>query len=87
MSDKLIKLAIGIEVIRMLMPTPIEALFSRYYMGKFKVRVLDRVANKSYVEFLERGIVGNKKIGYRETEIGERLFVYTRCCWRDRIED
>lgn len=84
MSDRLIKLIIGLETLKMLVPIPIEELFSRYYMGKFKVRVLDRIANKSYVEFLERGIVGNKKIGYRETEKGERLFVYTRCCWRDR---
>ena len=57
MSDKLIKLAIGIELIKMLIPIPVETLFTRYYMGKYKVRVLDRIGNKSYVEFLEKGIV------------------------------
>ena len=84
MSEKIIKLAIGLEIFKMLIPIPVEALFWRYYLGKYKVRVLERIKNKSYVEFLEKGIVGNKKLGYRKTEIGERLFLYTRSCWRLR---
>ena len=84
MSDKLIKLAIGIELIKMLIPIPIETLFTRYYMVKYKVRVLDRIGNKSYVEFLENGIVGNKKVGYREAFKGERIFLYTRNCYRSK---
>lgn len=58
--------------------------FERFYLGKYKVRVLERVSNKSYVCFLEKGIVGNKKVGYRSVEKGEALFVYTRCCWNHR---
>ena len=81
LSDKLIKLAIGIELIKLLIPIPLEELFVRYYMGKYRVRVIERIANKSYVEFLEEGIVGNKKIGYRKAKKGELLFVYTRSCW------
>ena len=84
LSEKLIKLAMGLVLFKMLIPIPVEKLFERFYMGKYRVMVLDRVLNKSYVEFLEKGIVGNKKIGYRDTEIGECLFVYTRSCWRER---
>ena len=84
MSNNLIKLALGLKIIEMLIPIPVETLFLRFYMGKYKVMVIDRVLNKSYVEFLEKGIVGNKKVGYRETEIGECLFVYTRSCWRNK---
>ena len=78
----MIKLALGLKIIEMIAPIPIETLFERFYMGKYRVRVLDRVKNKSYVEFLEKGIVGNKKIGYREAKKGELLFLYTRSCWR-----
>ena len=84
MSDKLIKLAIGLEIIKMLIPIPVEELFVRYYMGKYRVRVLERIGDKTYVEFLEKGIVGNKKVGYREAKKGELLFLYTRSCWRVR---
>lgn len=84
MSDNLIKLAIGLKVMEMLIPIPIETLFLRYYLGKYKIMIYERILNKSYVKFLEKGIVGNKKVGYRETEIGEMLFVYTRNCWRVR---
>ena len=55
----------------------------RYYLGKYKVRVLERISNKSYVEFLEKGIVGNKKVGYKEVHIGERMFLYTRNCYKN----
>ena len=54
----------------------------RYYLGKYKVRVLESISNKSYVEFLEKGIVGNKKVGYREVPKGERVFLYTRNCYK-----
>ena len=84
MSNNLLKFIIGIELVKMITPIPIERLFERFYLGKFKVRVLESVSNKSYVCFLEKGIVGNKKIGYRIVEKGEALFVYTRCCWNHR---
>ena len=84
MSDKLIKMAIGLEIVKLLIPIPVEELFTRYYMGKYKVRVLERISNKSYVEFLEKGIIGNKKVGYREALIGECIFLYTRNCYRTR---
>ena len=63
----------------------IASLFpTRYYLGKYKVRVLERISNKSYVEFLEKGIVGNKKVGYREASKGERIFLYTRNCYKNK---
>ena len=83
MNSNLLKLIIGLEIVKMITPIPIERLFERFYLGKYKVRVLERVSNKSYVCFLEKGIVGNKKVGYRSVERGETLFVYTRCCYRE----
>ena len=80
--NNLLKFIIGVEVMKVLIPIPFEELFTRYYLGKYKVMVYERILNKSYVKFLEKGIVGNKKVGYRE--IGEMLFVYTRTCWRVR---
>ena len=53
-------------------------------MGKYAIGIIETIANKSLVLFLEVGIVGNKKVGYRRVNIGERLFVYTRSCWRER---
>ena len=86
MSEKVIKLVLGMVLSKILIPILIETLFMRYYMGKFKVMVYEKILNKSYVEFLEKGIVGNKKLGYREVKKGEMLFVYTRTCWRERKE-
>ena len=84
MSDNLLKLIIGLEVIKMISPIPVEILFDRYYLGKYRVRLIERIANRSYVEFLEKGIIGNKKRGYREARIGEKVFLYTRNCYRER---
>ena len=86
MSSKLLKLSIGLILVKMLLPIPIENLFDRFYLGKYRVRVLDRIKNKSYVVFLEKGIVGNKKVGYRVAEIGEEVFLYTRNCYRMRSD-
>ena len=56
----------------------------RYYKGKYKIIILKRIRNKSYVVFLEKGIVGNQKMGYREAKRGEHIFLYTRSCWRNK---
>ena len=58
--------------------------YIRYYLGKYKVIVLERILNKSYVVFLEKGIVGNQKIGYREAFYYEHIFLYTRNCYRNK---
>ena len=58
----------------------------RYYLGKYKIIVLEKILNKSYVVFLEKGVIGNQKIGYRETSYYEHVFLYTRNCWRERKE-
>lgn len=59
---------------------------ARWYLGKYAIGVIEVIANKSYVMFLEKGIIGNKKIGYREVEYGEKVFLYTRNCYKNKKE-
>ena len=59
-------------------------MLARYYMGKYAIGIIKTVANKSLVYFLEDGIIGNEKMGYREVKYGERVFVYTRCCHKNK---
>lgn len=59
----------------------------RWYLGKYLIGVIDRVGNKSYVIFLEDGIIGNKKVGYRTAECGEKVFLYTRNCYKNKTRD
>ena len=51
---------------------------TRYYLGKYAIGIIERIKNKSYVIFLENGIIGNKKMGYRKANQGEKIFLYTR---------
>jgi len=59
----------------------------RYYLGKYKIGIIDRVGNKSYALFLEKGFVGNRKVGYREAKRGEKVFLYTRNCYKMKLNN
>ena len=59
----------------------------RYYIGKYKIGTIEKIKNKSYVIFLEFGIIGNKKIGYRGINRGEKIFLYTRSCYKNRKKE
>lgn len=58
----------------------------RYYMGRHKIKVLKQMDwdRKVYVEHLEDGFIGNKKVGRKAVFKGEMDILYWRCCWRNK---
>lgn len=58
----------------------------RYYMGRHKVKVIQRGKSKQIIEHLEKGYVGNKDCGYKQVEKGEQDITPIRVCFRRRRE-
>ena len=56
----------------------------RYYKGELKVKILNKAYRKAIIEYLEPGLVGNQKIGYKRVNKGHRDIVPIRMCWRNR---
>ena len=57
---------------------------NRYYMGKQKCVVIGYGGKKHFVQWLERGKVGNKKEGYKEVYPGETDIVPSRLLRRKK---
>lgn len=54
----------------------------RYYMGRHKIFIMNALGKKAVIQHLEKGIVGNKEIGYKEVNPYDKDIVLIRHCWR-----
>jgi len=57
----------------------------RYYMGRHKIRILEKAKNKCLIEHLEYGKVGMEGL-YKLVQLWERDIVPMRCCHRNKKE-
>ncbi len=49
-------------------------------MKRHKIKILHSAGNKKFIEHLEDGYVGNKKVGYKKVKKGDRDIAQTRTC-------
>ncbi len=49
-------------------------------MNRHKIKILLSAGNKKFIEHLEDGYVGNKKVGYKKVKSGDRDIAQTRTC-------
>jgi hypothetical protein len=59
----------------------------RYYMGRHLVKLEAVMNNKSLIEHLEKGYVGNKECGYKVVKNGDKDVCPTRLLWTHKKRD
>ena len=57
----------------------------RYFRGRHKIKIILRYGKHAFIEHLEKGYVGNKKLGYKCVNKGDRDITMIRLCWGRRI--
>lgn len=56
----------------------------RYYLGKIKCKIIFHSERKCLIKYLENGLVGNKKVGYKEVNKYDKDITLTRFLWKKR---
>ncbi len=58
---------------------------TRRFRGRHKIRIIKRYKKHTYIEHLENGYVGNKKINPKDVKRGDKDITMIRLCWRRKL--
>ena len=58
----------------------------RYYLGRHRIVILIQVKNKALIMHLEKGFVGNIKLGYKDVNLLDLDITMIRFCRKNKKE-
>ena len=58
----------------------------RYYKGMIKCELIELLGKKAIIQYLEGGLVGNKKCGFKPVSQGMRDITLIRLVWKNKKE-
>lgn len=56
----------------------------RYYIGRHQIQILIKYKNRALIRHLEKGYVGNKKLGYKNVNINDLDITMIRNCRKNK---